>query len=380
MAKSAAPQPDVLVLGQHPCAYLAAELLVHKHGLTAAHATLPGERVPDRLVLLNPQFFALHKPLEKLKKKLELTAVHGVSFLSDEPQTRGEWRAKSVVAYVACYSDIRKQLAALLKDAGAKLMTPKSVSVARVDEKGFELLMDRHHAVRPRAVLLAGEAPDEMARAMGLADAFPADEMRRYSFLRLRGGKWTDLGPKPLLPMSLDLDRQLTWAWLLPGVDEVQLAVEQPLNTVSRIPPRQLMGKWAEVLRRHGVLKSDEQIPLDAIESIDVPAGGALSREIVANRTLLFGPAGGFYSASLEDLYPNCWSAVFAADAVCQALKERHLQDALQPYRQQWGATLGEYLRGPQQNLRFLLPLVYRNPVMTARMAESILQGKSVVR
>ena len=82
----------------------------------------------------------------------------------------------------------------------------------------------------------------------------------------------------------------------------------------------------------------------------------------------------------MEDLYPNCWSARFAADAIRAALAEPHLQDALQPYRQSWGTTLGEYLRGPQQNLRFLLPLVYRNPVMTARMGESILQGKSVVR
>jgi hypothetical protein len=63
-----------------------------------------------------------------------------------------------------------------------------------------------------------------------------------------------------------------------------------------------------------------------------------------------------------------------------KAIKERHPQDALQPYRQQWGATLGDYLRGPQQNLRFLLPLVYRNSTMTARLAEAILRGKSVVR
>ena len=63
-----------------------------------------------------------------------------------------------------------------------------------------------------------------------------------------------------------------------------------------------------------------------------------------------------------------------------KALAERHLQDALRPYREQWGTTLGEYLRGPQQNLKFLLPLVYRNPVMTSRLAESILLGKSVVR
>jgi flavin-dependent dehydrogenase len=110
------------------------------------------------------------------------------------------------------------------------------------------------------------------------------------------------------------------------------------------------------------------------------PAAGALNREGVGNRTLLFGPAGGFFTACLEDIYPNCWSATFAVDAVRKALDEPHLQDALRPYREQWGTTLGEYLRGPQQNLRFLLPLVYRNAVMTSRLAESILLGKSVVR
>ena len=63
-----------------------------------------------------------------------------------------------------------------------------------------------------------------------------------------------------------------------------------------------------------------------------------------------------------------------------KALKEKHLQDALQAYRHKWGATLGDYLRGPQQNLRFLLPLVYRNQVMTTRLTEAILLGKGMVR
>ena len=103
-------------------------------------------------------------------------------------------------------------------------------------------------------------------------------------------------------------------------------------------------------------------------------------QEGVANRTLLIGPAGGFYNACAEDIYPTCWSAVFAANVVTNALQARHLQDALGAYRQTWGATLGDYLRGPQENLRFLLPLVYRNPVMTARMGEAILSGESVVR
>src|SRR3954470_1564129 len=102
MAK-AAQSIDVLVLGQHPCAYLAAELLAPGAGAGAdaapaksakgafnvAHATIPGDTPPDRLVLLNPQLFALHKPLEKLKKKLELAGVWGTAFLSEDPSTRG---------------------------------------------------------------------------------------------------------------------------------------------------------------------------------------------------------------------------------------------------------------------------------------------------
>jgi flavin-dependent dehydrogenase len=377
MAK-ANPQLDVLILGQHPCAYLAAALILEKPGLTVAHSTIPGDSPPDRLVILNPEWFELHKPLEKLKKKLELTSVWGARFLSSDPNTRGEWRSKSIAAYVGCYSEIRKCVAQMAKDAGAKCMSPKSLTVRRVHEKGFEVDIDQQ-TLTPKAVLLAGNMPAEQGRVLGLPDGFAPEIIRRYSFVRLRGSKWLDGEPKPLLPMSLDLAGNLTWGWMLPGVDEIQLAVEQGIDD-SKTSPEQLMELWAKVLRDHGILKGTGPLKLDQMETVDVPAAGALSREIIANRTLLFGPAGGFYTACLEDVYPNCWSALFAVEAVRKALKEPHLQDALQPYRQKWGATLGEYLRGPQQNLRFLLPLVYRNPVMTGRMAESILQGKSVVR
>jgi flavin-dependent dehydrogenase len=380
MAKSNA-QPDVLVLGQHPCAYLAACIILDKPGVTVAHASIPGDTPPDRLVIINPQLFALHKPLEKIKKKLELTPIYGTVFLSDDPGTRGEWHSKTVVAYIGCYNDIRKQLAALAKEAGAKCHAPKHLSITHVNERGFEVSVDAHQ-VHPKAVLLAGNLPSEQGRTLGLPDDFHRDVMRRYSFLRLRGiDKWMRRDDKPVLPMSLDLSGKLTWAWMLPGVDEVQLAVEQPLDDVERNPPQKLIEKWVAILRRHGLINPDAPpVKTDAMESLNFPAAGALAREIVANRTLLFGPAGGFYTACLEDLYPNCWSAVFAVEAVREAIKEPHLQDALQPYRQKWGTTLGEYLRGPQQNLRFLLPLVYRNPTMTRLMAESILQGKPVVR
>jgi len=236
-------------------------------------------------------------------------------------------------------------------------------------------------------LVLAGMPDEAHRRVLGLPDGWGADIVHRYTFVKLPArstgsgqGRWADLGSRPVIPMSLNLREMLFWAWLLPGEKGMQLAVEQPVETLGQVKPAELLSHWANVLRAHQVLTATEQLPMDEAQSIDLPLTGALAHEGLANRTLLIGPAGGFFSATSEDIYPNCWSALFAADAVKRALKEVHLQDALQPYRHKWRTTLGDYLRGPQQNLRFLLPLVYRNQVMTTRLTESILLGKSVVR
>jgi flavin-dependent dehydrogenase len=300
-------------------------------------------------------------------------------FLADDGTTRGEYKcAKGPAALVARYSDIKKALCNCAKEAGAKLLTPKSLQIRVLDQQHFEVIAD-NHVIRPKAVLLGGALPPEPAKALSLPEMFSSEVMRRYTFVRLRGEKWATPSPKPCAYMSLDLGGKLTWAWMLTHGDEVQLAVEVPLDQPEPTPAQSIRA-WASVLLKHGVLKTIGDIGTNELVSLPIPSAGALAREVVGNRTLLFGPAGGFYTACLEDIFPNCWSAQFAVDAVKAALGQSHLQDALQPYREMWGTTLGEYLRGPQQNLRFLLPLVYRNPVMTSRLAESILQGKTVVR
>src|SRR3954470_23408578 len=104
---------DVLVLGEHPAAYLTAALLKHKSKLRVAHATIPGEAEPDRLVLINPALFSLHPLLEPLKRKLEMTPLYGVQFLSDDPATRSEHRSKSALVYVCTYKAVRAAMHAV---------------------------------------------------------------------------------------------------------------------------------------------------------------------------------------------------------------------------------------------------------------------------
>ena len=380
MAKRApGPAADVLVLGEHPATYLAAALLKQKTKLRVVHSTLPGHDVPDRLVVINPGFFSLHPLLEPLRRKLDLVPVYGLQFLSDDPSVRSEYRSKSTLAFIASYKQLRSETAKLAAAQDVELETPRELHVHRLDESGIDASVGKLE-LRPTVLVLGGPVPEREQRVLGLPDAWEADVVHRYTFVKLPGTRWADLGNRPVMSMSLNLRDLYCWAWLMPGTKSMQLAVEQPIETLARVKPAELLAHWVDVLRRNQILIAKADVPLDSAQWMDLPLAGALAREGLANRTLLVGPAGGFYSACTEDIYHNCWSALYAADAIKKALKEPHLQDALHPYRHKWRTTLGEYLRGPQQNLRFLLPLVYRNPVMTTRLTESILLGKSVVR
>lgn len=373
------PQIDVLLLGEHPCTYLAAALVAQTPKTRVLHTTIPEDSQPDRLVIINPEFFKLHPLVEPLRRKLELTATYGLQFISDDPATRSEYRNKSTMAFVASYKAVRAAMIKVAEAHGVEMVTPRALQIHRLDEHGAEVSIGKT-AVRPKVLILGGTLPEPQQKLLGLPETWGADIVHRYTFLKMPSTKWSEVSTRPVIPMCLNLKEMLCWGWVLPGSKFMQLCVEQPVESLSKFRQTELLATWIDMLRRNQVLQCKGEVSIESAEFMDLPLAGALAHEGVANRTLLIGPAGGFYSACSEDIYPNCWSAVYAADAVKKALKEPHLQDALHPYRHRWRTTLGDYLRGPQQNLRFLLPMVYRNQKMTARLTESILMGKSVVR
>ena len=377
---------DVIVLGQHPASYLAAALFRAKSSgksssaLKVLHAELGSPPPPDRLVLINPAFFDLNPILSGLRRKLDLTPIYGLQFLSDDMVTRSEHRAKAPMALVGDYEEVRAVMIELAEALSVPMARPKDVTVQRLDEAGVELTVD-DRTVFARALLVAALPSPRQSRPLGLPDAWDEEVLHCYCFGRLIKECQSDLGARPAAPMSLDLKQTLCWAWLLPHSQSWQVSVAIPIGRRQMPAPQDLLAHWIAVLRRHGMLNGQGgPLPVEQVHTLQLPLAGAMAQEGVANHTLLIGPAGGFYSACAEDIHPNCWSALFAVDAMRKALKEPHLQDGLQVYRHKWRTTLGDYLRGPQQNLRFLLPLVYRNQVMTTRLTESILQGKSVVR
>jgi len=382
MAKRNLLHPDVLVIGEHPSAFLAATLLAGKSGVSVIHATPAASCAAplacDRLVLVNPDFFDLHPLLSPLKRKLDLTPLYGLRFLSNEPNVLAEYRARAAQCLVGSYRDIRLAIVKLAKDAGVKMVAPGEVQILNLDETGVDAMLGKQ-PVRAKALVLSDRVDPAQAKLLGLPESWDHDIPHRYTLAKVKAKVVVEKDSRPLLPMSLNLGSALCWGWLLRHKTTTQICVCQPRG--GNHDSQQLLQMWIAMLRQAGTLAGcDNDWPLETPIQFTLPLAGALAHEGVANRTLLVGPAGGFYSTSAEDIYPNCWSAVFAAEVMKKALHETHLQDALNVYRHKWRTTLGDYLRGPQQNLRYLLPLVFRNQVMADRMAESILHGKSMVR
>ena len=367
---------DVLIVGSHPCSYLAAALLRSEPRLQVMHVNRRPQ-TERKLALLNPAFFSLHPMLQPLEKCLKLKIVHGLKFLSDDFTIFCQHCSNETMAYVCDYSELTDALKELARAHGVQLMENVNVEIHHLDERGASVSVNGQR-IYPAALILSECLEQNQQQLLGICEDWDHEVLYRFTSATVPTPPRVD-GPQ-LIRMSLDVGGTLAWGWLLVNDEHAQALIAQPLSTVNLQAPKKLLRQWISILQGHGDLLKDISLVDSEMESWDLPLAGALAQEGIGNRTLLIGPAGGFYSACGEDLYPNCWSAFFAADVVRKALSEKHLQDAINPYRMIWRTTLGEYLRGPQQNLRFLLPLMYRNQTMTTRLTEAILLGKQVVR
>ncbi|HEV7299473.1 MAG TPA: hypothetical protein VGN72_08935 [Tepidisphaeraceae bacterium] len=373
---------DVMVLGDHPCTYVAALLLKQGGVARVQHVTIPTDATPNRAVLVNPKLFELHKSLARWRDAQPLVPVHGMRFLSDDPATSSQHVADEPLAYVARIGDLTQTVRQLAEQAGVTLLTPATLEVHRPDPQGVQLSIDGV-AKRACALVVGGELPARDKRCLGISANWEQGVQRRVCYAELprkrkRGSSSSGDAEGSIVSMSLDLHGTLQWAWLLSTDDAYHLIVEQPPEAPERSPSPSV-HEWSRVLADHQVLDAIDPAAAVIASSL-MPVTGALSHDSVADRTLLIGPAGGFVSACLEEAYPCCWSAAHAAEVLTEALGQPLLQDALDRYRACWRTNLGLYLQGPQQNLRFLLPMIYRNPAMTARLVEAILAGRNVVR
>ena len=99
----------------------------------------------------------------------------------------------------------------------------------------------------------------------------------------------------------------------------------------------------------------------------------------VGKHALVIGEAGGFASAlSIEGLVPGMWSAKIAAEVIEAALRSPRSQDELMTFDTRWRLEMADYLRLPNTDTQFLIPLVFSNPPMADRMAAAFFLGENI--
>lgn len=352
---------DVLIVGNHPASHLAASILAQTASLKIAHATLPNPDPVPPVALLNPALFGLHPLLKPLKRKIPATPIHGIQFLN--PEKSVESRSRGALTSLVLYKDVQTQIHKLAAGLPIQFLKPKALSILSFGDH-VQLLLD-NKPVSAKTLLMANPinpVPWEPTLLRIRAD------------LSVKPSLYKESGSKSLLPLSLNLAGPNHHAFLYPGKSHLMLSVDIPARSTLSVP--QLMGRWIEMLMHHQLLGAAPAWTPEQLVVRQYPSAGALSHNNVGNRTLQIGPAGGFYSTTGEDLYPNCWSAIFACEAIKKALRNNStLQDSLNAFRTNWGAELGHYLRAPHENLNYLLPLIFHNPILAQRAAISLLKG-----
>jgi hypothetical protein len=210
-------------------------------------ARIPGEIAPDRLALLNPQFFALDPLLAGMKRKLDLWPIYSIQFLSADATQKTEHGARSPIVWAGFSKQVAEAMMGLAKKQGVKCTSPPSVEIHSIDETGLAVTLGKKR-VRAKLLVLAGKLSSSQQRMLGMASTWEPEVVQRYTFLKLRGAKWTGHVSPRVLPMSLDLGGKLFWAWMIPHKQQVQLAVIQPLESLAEMPPRKSMDRPSNAL------------------------------------------------------------------------------------------------------------------------------------
>jgi hypothetical protein len=182
---------------------------------------------------------------------------------------------------------------------------------------------------------------------------------------------------KDAVSVVLGLNREGAHGLILARGTQRVVAVS---STDSAEQARDLLVGLCQALARQGMAPPELPAEATRAETRRSPSGVALEMDShVAKHTLIIGDAGGFVAAASDEaIYPAMWSAELAAKTLHKALGSRHSQDVLMQFDAEWRMSMAEYLRSPNTDIQFLLPLIFSNQPMTDRMAAAFFAGENI--
>ena len=182
---------------------------------------------------------------------------------------------------------------------------------------------------------------------------------------------------EPSVAVVLGLDKAGSFAMLYQAGKHISMGLSWTQGQGMAVP---VLVNVCKAAFANDVLPVDLSSEAGAAEPIPSPASNALDMEThVGKHTLLIGDAGGFISvATSEGMFPAMWSAQIAVGVAGEALHSVHSQEALMTFDSQWRIAMADYLRSPNTDTQFLLPLIFSNQPMADRMGAAFFAGENI--
>jgi len=360
-------------------------------GAGAAGSTVAGLLAAEqrRVVLLDRDSTEGRKPmprwvsglaeriLKRLKippKKAGVQAVRAVAFHSADLTKHQEVACEEHGAYFVDLNGWNAALIAAAVASGATFAPHAAVTRLRMKEDHVTAECSDGASRTAHLLVLADGVYSRAAESIGL-QLRPAAPRRFAAQLEWPAGKASRLPPETLnFVLGIEGGKALATYWSAGGREVATVFATD--ETAARAHLDGLLRNLTDV---QGVSLPREASAAEA-STHTLPVGHCLEIEChVGKRSLAIGDAGGFVaSATCEGIYPAMWSAEIAAEIIHRALDRPHPQDELREFDVKWRTTMADYLRPPNADLQFLLPLVFANKQMAERLARAFLRGENL--
>ncbi len=182
---------------------------------------------------------------------------------------------------------------------------------------------------------------------------------------------------KPTVWIVLGIDKFSGFAMVAALDGRISIGVQTMADRKDVIPSLVMVCRH---LHEKQLVSQDFTRAAAAAIPVPSPTATALSMDThVGKCSLVIGDAGGFVAAiSGEGIYPAMWSAKIAVEVIDKALAATSPQDELMAFNAAWRTEMADYLRPPNTDIHYLLPLIFSNQPMADRMGAAFFSGENI--
>jgi flavin-dependent dehydrogenase len=368
------PTYDVLVLGGGPSGATAAICLAQAERSVLLLEAAPDPLPAGALAWVSAQWVDLLETLKLPREELLARPFQQVRFHTAMLDKEATPAFMEPAGYIVQRGTLRNALIAQARACGAEVRSGTVVQDLAQAEGHVELALSDEQKVRGKLLLLATGHQSPLIPRAGFARPGGTAILTGQVEAALPEGKIFD---EPSLGVVLGLEREGSFATYLRCGNRVAISLNWLGDPAAG--PR-AFAKVCKDLASADILQPDLAGTAASVRLAPSPASLALDMDThVGKHTLLIGDAGGFVAAiSNEGVYPAMWSAQLATEVVLAALNSNQSQDELMSFEQQWRMTMAEYLRPPNTDMQFLLPLVFSNQPMADRLGAAFFTGETI--